>query len=57
MTSLSLRVTPLHPSLGAEVAGVDLAAPIDGIAKATLGARVEGRNVATARLELATGTA
>ncbi|MET0442385.1 MAG: hypothetical protein ABW071_10425 [Casimicrobiaceae bacterium] len=34
---------------------VDLAAPVDGIAKATLGARVEGRNVATARLELATG--
>ena len=25
----SLRITPLHPSLGAEVAGVDLAAPID----------------------------
>jgi taurine dioxygenase len=24
-----LRITPLHPSLGAEVAGVDLAAPID----------------------------
>jgi 3-hydroxymyristoyl/3-hydroxydecanoyl-(acyl carrier protein) dehydratase len=33
---------------------VDLAAPVDGLAKATLGARVEGRNVATARLELAT---
>src|SRR6266446_6455350 len=24
-----LRITPLHPSLGAEVAGVDLSAPID----------------------------
>ena len=24
-----LRITPLHPALGAEVAGVDLAAPID----------------------------
>src|SRR5881396_1040390 len=24
-----LRITPLHPSLGAEVAGVDLGAPID----------------------------
>ena len=25
----SLKITPLHPSLGAEVAGVDLARPID----------------------------
>ena len=24
-----VRITPLHPSLGAEVAGVDLSAPID----------------------------
>ncbi|MEP6678596.1 MAG: hypothetical protein ABJB78_04810 [Betaproteobacteria bacterium] len=32
---------------------VDLAAPVDGIAKAVLGARIAGRNVATARLELA----
>ena len=32
---------------------VDLAVPVDGVAKATLGARVEGKNVATARLELA----
>jgi 3-hydroxymyristoyl/3-hydroxydecanoyl-(acyl carrier protein) dehydratase len=35
---------------------VDLAAPAGGIAKATLGARIDGRNVATARLELATST-
>jgi hypothetical protein len=27
-----LRITLLHPSLGAEVAGVDLAAPIDLLA-------------------------
>jgi len=33
---------------------VDMAAPVDGIAKAALGARIEGKNVATARLELAT---
>lgn len=24
-----LRITPLHPSLGAEVAGVDLSKPVD----------------------------
>ena len=35
---------------------VDLTAPADGVAKATLGARIGGRNVATARLELATCT-
>jgi alpha-ketoglutarate-dependent taurine dioxygenase len=27
------RITPLHPSLGAEVAGVDLRAPIDESAR------------------------
>jgi len=32
---------------------VDLAAPVDGVARASLGARVDGRNVATAKLELA----
>jgi len=32
----------------------DLAAPVDGIARAALGARIEGRNVATARLDIAT---
>jgi taurine dioxygenase len=31
-----LRINPLHPSLGAEVAGVDLAAPIDGATRETL---------------------
>jgi 3-hydroxymyristoyl/3-hydroxydecanoyl-(acyl carrier protein) dehydratase len=33
---------------------VDLAAPVDGVAKAALGARIDGKSVATARLELAT---
>jgi len=32
---------------------IDLAAPVDGVARASLGARVDGRNVATAKLELA----
>ena len=31
-----LTVTPLHPSIGAEVSGIDLAAPIDGAARERL---------------------
>src|SRR5262249_32835942 len=31
-----LRITPLHPSLGAEVAGVDLGAPLDEPTRHTL---------------------
>ena len=31
-----LRITPLHPSLGAEVAGVDLSVPIDEPARQEL---------------------
>ena len=26
----ALKVTPLHPALGAEISGVDLSRPIDG---------------------------
>ena len=33
-----LTITPLHPSLGAEVSGLDLHAPIDDDARAALGA-------------------
>ena len=29
MTMAHFQITPLHPSLGAEIAGVDLSAPID----------------------------
>jgi taurine dioxygenase len=32
----SVRITPLHPCLGAEVAGVDLAAPVDASAREAL---------------------
>ena len=31
-----LAVTPLHPSLGAEIAGVDLARPLDAAMRAAL---------------------
>ncbi|HTY79320.1 MAG TPA: TauD/TfdA family dioxygenase, partial [Candidatus Bathyarchaeia archaeon] len=33
----TLRVTPLHPSLGAEVAGVELSRPIDASTREALG--------------------
>jgi taurine dioxygenase len=32
----ALRISPLHPSLGAEVAGVDLSAPVDEATRRTL---------------------
>src|SRR5262249_6403220 len=32
----ALKITPLHPSLGAEIAGVDLATPVDGATRQTL---------------------
>ena len=33
----TLRITPLHPSLGAEVAGIDLSQPVDGSTREALG--------------------
>ena len=39
-----IRITPLHPSLGAEVSGVDLNAPVDAAARAAL-ARALGEHL------------
>ena len=32
----ALKVTPLHPALGAEIAGVDLAKPVDASTRLAL---------------------
>jgi alpha-ketoglutarate-dependent taurine dioxygenase len=32
-----IAITPLHPTLGAEIAGVDLSRPVDGATRAALG--------------------
>ena len=34
-----ITITPLHPSIGAEVSGVDLSAPIDEATRDALAAR------------------
>ena len=52
----ALKVTPLHPALGAEIAGVDLSRPIDASTREALSQRARGssgarvsRSVADAR--------
>jgi 3-hydroxymyristoyl/3-hydroxydecanoyl-(acyl carrier protein) dehydratase len=52
VTNVKVRAFTL-PGQTVELA-VDLATPIEGVAKAALGARIDGKNVATARLELTT---